>query len=267
MATPSLTIFKESGKTVTFKKQESGNRIFGQVLDKWWDIYNVNVFDYDNIPERVNGIPAVGQMSQLNGDRAVYVTREISKWWFDITKEVCPVGYPDIEISLTLKNLTQGRRAFTNFQGWDEQGGFRRQYWTPDGTGQGQKEDMGLQHVYSSGSTHEIIGERRIAGTDCYAVRAFNASHPETFLNKTYFGNEHMFSIATVNVRANNPEGFVSEPFPRLYNYGTQKNNYRDFSRVLVPLLVYGRSELYIPKKLIKILPSGSNIPAYPYRR
>lgn len=267
MEARSFTLKSALGRTLSFVPSKPDSRIFGKVLDKWWTLYGKNVFDYDNIPLSVNGIAAVAQMSQLSGDRAVYVTRQISQWWFDIMKEICPIGYPDNEIALTLKNLTQGRRAFTNFQGWDEEGGFRRQYWTPDGTNQGQKEDMGLQHVYSSGSTHEIVGERRIAGKDCYAIRAYDASKPETFIGTKYKGSEHMFSIATVNVRANNAEGYNSEMFPRYYNFGTAANGYRDFSRVVVPLLVYGRTELYIPKQLITILPVGSEIPAYPYKR
>lgn len=274
MATPSLTLESKNGRKLTFQKTTippitvtPKYPVYGQVVDLWYDIYGQNVFDYGNYPQSVNSIPCVGQMAQLSNDTAVYVTKQISAWWYKLTQEVCPVNYPHDEIVKTLLNLTQGRKAFTNNTGWDAEGGNRREYWSGEPFTNGQKEDMALQHVWSSGSTYKIIGEINLPGKykECYRIEAFDAFDPATY-TKTYKGNEWMFSIAASNSRANNAAGFISNPFPRLYNRGTPENNYRDFSRVLVPLIANHRREVYMPKFMMRILPEGSLIPAYPYR-
>lgn len=235
--------------------------VYGQVVDKWWDLFRVNVFDYDNIPLSVTSIPAVGQMVALHNDKPIQVTKQVADWWYKLTQEVSPKNYPHDEIVKTLLNLTQGRKAFTNNTGWDEKGGDRREYWS-DRKGGSQKEDMGLQYVYSAGSTYRILRELTLYGRPCYAIAAFDAFDPSTY-TKTYKGNEFMFTIATSNSRDPNikPEGFRVNPFPRLYDRSID-----NYSRVLVPLLANHRTELYIEKKYIKILPAGSTIPAYPYR-
>lgn len=237
---------------------EPTKKVFGQVLD-WYDWAGKNMFDYFGMGNNIQNDPAVGQFAQVTGDAPILVTKRISDWWYKLTQEVTPSGYPHDEIVKTLLNLTMGKKAFTNKMGWDEANGDRNEYWT--GVGDNKGEDMGLQYVWSVGSTYEIIGEIRIAGKDCWKIRAFDAFDPKTY-EATYKGNEHMFTIATSNSRANNVEGFISNPFPRLYNRSVD-----GFSRVLVPLMANHRTELYIPKQLIKILPEGSQIPAYPYRQ
>lgn len=236
-----------------------GKAVYGQVLDKWMVDYNKNVFIADNLPMGVNSIPAVGQMAQLSTDKPVRITKQIAGWWYKLTQEVTPKDYPHDEIVKTLLNLTQGRKAFTNNTGWDEGGGNRIEHWSGEPQ-TGKREDMGLQYCFSSGSTYKIIGERRIAGKDCWVIEAMNALDPAT-LNITYKGNEHLFSVATSNSRSDRLNGYTVNPFPRLYNR-TREN----YSRVLVPLLANGRKELYIQKKYIRLLDAGETCPAYPYR-
>jgi hypothetical protein len=234
---------------------------FGQVLDKWMVDSGQNVFITDNLPARANGIPAVGQFRQPGaGYTPIVINKRVSDWWWKITKEVCPVGYPDSEITRTLISLTQWDRAFTNKTGLGMEDDPRNEYWTGDKLGQGCRRDIGMQYYYSAGATYKTIGSTRIAGDDCWVIEAMDVFDPATF-TKTYKGNEHLFTIAANNVREPlAPHGFRRDPFPHLYNLS--QDNY---SRVLVPLLCNHAKELYIPKRYMRILPAGTSIPAYPY--
>ena len=240
-----------------------------QVLDMWYDAppFYQNVFDIvDNgvllIPPKVNSEPAVTQMVSVTGDTPVSITRPIADWIFKTMQEVFPTSTHD-EIVKTLMNLYQGRKAFTNNTGWDEAGGNRIEYWS--GSDQtGKKEPIGLQYVCSSGSTHKIVGEAYLYRNPVWVIEAMDAFDPAT-LTKTYKGNEHLFSIATVNYRdATRAEGFKANPFPHFPpTYNRTRSN---FTRVIVPLLANHRNYLYIKKIYCKELPSGTVIPAYPYR-
>lgn len=251
------------GKTYVRKNVhvEPGAATFGITLDKWWVDYGKSIFEVMNVPPRFNSLPAAVQFVQLNGDKAVLITRSLANWWYKQQKAVCPPDYPHTELVKTLLNLTMGKKAFTNKIGWDEENGNRREYWSGEGEA-GKKEDMGLLFVFTAGSTYKVIGEKRISGKECWVVEAMDALDPAT-LEVNYWEKPWLFTIATSNSRAPEvlPYKFIVNPFPRLYDRSLD-----NFSRVLVPLLVNGRKEMYVEKKYMKILPEGATIPAYPYR-
>ena len=252
-------------KTLTIEKinvpAPSGR--FIQILDFWYDIPpHLPWFEAIGAPVQVNSTPGVTQMVSLSADIPVSITKPVADWIYRTMAEVFPTS-SRLEIVKTLLNLYQGRKAFTNNTGWDELGGNRIEYWSGEDQ-TGKKEPIGLQYVCSIGSTYKVLGEGSLFGNPVWKIEAMDVFDPST-LTKTYKGNEHLFTIATVNSRDDTrAERFKTNPFP--HNPPIYNRTYDNYTRVIVPVLANHRNYLYIKKMYCKELHAGSTIPAYPYR-
>lgn len=257
--------FVRNGRSVSYSKrapQVMGEYI--EVLDKWLVDTGKNVFVADNIPLRFGGVPAVWQFVQPpQGYKPVTITKQMSDWWWMITKEVSPARYTDADIAKTLLNLTYWKKAFDNKMGWGMADDPRNEYFSGDRKGQGHRQDMGLLYCCAEGSTYKRLGEARVAGRDCAVIAAIDALKPETW-PQTYKGNEWLFTVATNAARDSSARnGYRIDPFPFLG--GSDISDRSKYSNVVVPLFVNNETRLYIEKKYTKQLGEGSKTPAYPY--
>lgn len=220
-----------------------------------------NIFEYYGHGPAIKFMAAVKQLPVLTGWKPIQITEEIALWWLKIQHSVMPAGTPLDITKKTLSHLCGGNIAFTNNTGLGEKYGDRHNYWATSPDDVGGHEPIGLGYTLSVGSTVAPKRRTTIPGPekDVYAIEAFNASKPASFLNVTYAEQPWKFWIATTISR----DPYRINPFPQA-GLGVDRRP-ESFTRVLVPIFAPDRDEVYIPAYWLDLQPVGTSAPVYPY--
>jgi len=275
MGTRKIVLQQEDGTFTTFV-QSPEKRLFGRVKD-WWEVKGENIFDYNDHGPNIKFMVAVQATPAYATQRGVRVTKAISDWMVKINMEWLPAGVDEEIVRTFLHKALEGNIAITNKKGYGKKYGNRRSYLLPDANDGTETEDAEMLPIMFVGTTVEIIGREWMPGiknNDCYQIRAWNASRPETFVNKPYSGNEGLFHVCSTIARVPGlPHDQRLGPFPQA---GLPVN--RDpnglYSQVLVPIMgnedtngIDGGEycKMHMPADWIEKQPIGTKAPVYPY--
>ncbi len=209
----------------------------------------------NNADDGIRGLPATARFMVENSKRDnISLHQDLQLWMHDLCRQRIP-GTSEAEAQKSWGSLTSGSgmsaRFFTDFAGSDTHADY------VNGNNL-DKEPMKGKPLVTGGAILKIIGERRVAGTNCYVVEAINP----TGNYRQYNPRDHwwLFFYPTVSAReqVRDAEGnllyfieYISEPFPQYKN-----------KTVMPVFATAGENENYIPKGRVKILGEYDALPS-----
>ncbi|MDP1715131.1 MAG: hypothetical protein Q8L41_10345 [Anaerolineales bacterium] len=209
----------------------------------------------NNADDSIRGLPATARFIVANSIRDnISLHQDLQLWMHGLCRQRIP-GTSEAEAKKSWGSLTSGSgmsaRFYTDFAGSDTHADY------VNGNNL-DKEPMKGKPLVTGGTILKIIGERRVAGTNCHVVEAINP----TGNYRQYNPRDHwwLFFYPTVSAREQVRDAeskllyfleYISEPFPQYKN-----------KTVMPVFAMAGENENYIPKSRVKILGEYDALPS-----